>query len=138
MKVGLSFSRCVKDIVEGLVDIEDVLIIISRTDFNPNDDDQWKGIWYGYRGSAISNPEWIEFGDDDENKFRAVSIMLYNDGKLHQPRKFGAYPRRRSEFWLETFLPDSELERNPALKQAWEDFQLLAGLVGAKNRTDYQ
>jgi hypothetical protein len=138
MKVGLSYSRCVKDIVEGRVDINDVLIIISRTDFNPNDDNQWKGIWNGYRGVAGSNPEWIEFGDDDENRFRAVSMMLYNDGKLHQPRKFGAYPRRRPEYWLETFLPDSELENNPTLKKAWDDFQLLAGLVGAKNQLDYQ
>lgn len=139
MKVGLSFSRCVKDIVDGVVDINDVLIIISRTDFDPNDDTQWKGIWNGYRGfSAASNPEWIDYTEDDENKFRAVSLMLYNDGKMHQPRKFGAYPRRRPEYWLETFLPDSELERNPSLKQAWENFQLLAGLVGAKNQTDYQ
>jgi len=136
MKVGLSFSRCVRDIVDGVVDINDVLIIIARSDFDPNIDEQWSSIWYGYRG--VSNPEWIDYTDDDEGKFRAVSMMLYNDGKMHQPRKFGAYPTRRPEYWLETFLPDSELERNPTLKQAWEDFQLLAGLVGAKNRTDYQ
>ena len=136
MKVGLSFSRCVRDIVDGVVDINDVLIIIARSDFDPNIDEQWSSIWYGYRGA--SNPEWIGYTDDDEGKFRAVSMMLYNDGKMHQPRKFGAYPTRRPEYWLETFLPDSELERNPTLKQAWADFQLLAGLVGAKNRTDYQ
>jgi len=136
MKVGLSFSRCVRDIVDGVVDINDVLIIIARSDFDPNIDEQWSSIWYGYRGA--SNPEWIYYTDDDEGKFRAVSMMLYNDGKMHQPRKFGAYPTRRPEYWLETFLPDSELERNPTLKQAWADFQLLAGLVGAKNRTDYQ
>ena len=32
MKIGLSYSRCVRDIVEGRVDIDDVLVIIARTD----------------------------------------------------------------------------------------------------------
>ncbi len=34
MKIGLSYSRCVRDIVDGRVDIDDVLIIIARTDFD--------------------------------------------------------------------------------------------------------
>jgi hypothetical protein len=40
MKIGLSYSRCVKDIVDGVVDIADVLVIIARTDFDPHDDAQ--------------------------------------------------------------------------------------------------
>jgi len=44
MKIGLSFSRCVRDIWEGRVDSHDVLVIIARTNFNPNDDAQWEGI----------------------------------------------------------------------------------------------
>lgn len=45
MKIGLSYSRCVRDIVDGVVDIDDVLIIISRTDFDPRNDVQWESIW---------------------------------------------------------------------------------------------
>ena len=41
MKIGLSYSRCVRDIVDGKVDINDVLVIIARTNFDPRDDDQW-------------------------------------------------------------------------------------------------
>jgi hypothetical protein len=40
MKTGLSYSRCVRDIVDGKVDIDDVLVLISRTDFDPRDDAQ--------------------------------------------------------------------------------------------------
>ena len=59
MKIGLSYSRCLREIIEGKVDIDDVLIIISRTDFNPHDDDEWKGIWIGYSSAAfLSFPEW--------------------------------------------------------------------------------
>jgi hypothetical protein len=132
MKIGLSYSRCVRDIVDGTVDINDVLVIIARTDFDPHNDEQWEGIWAGYGGgqnlSGIwSAPEWA--GYDDEAKFREVSIELWDQGKLHQPRQFGAHPARRREFWLETCLPDSELERNPAAKDAWDKFQIVAGLT---------
>jgi hypothetical protein len=142
MKIGLSYSRCVRDIVEGKVDIADVLVIIARTDFDPNNNEQWQGIWEGYaggsnRGSMIrmfagSNPEWSNYGDEDEDLFRSVSIELYDSGKLHQPRKFGAHPRRLPYYWLNTFLPDDELDSNPAAKKAFEKFQMLAGLTNGK------
>ena len=142
MKIGLSYSRCVRDIVEGKVDIADVLVIIARTDFDPNNSEQWQGIWEGYaggsnRGSMIrmfagANPEWSNYGDEDEDLFRSVSIELYDSGKLHQPRKFGAHPRRLPYYWLNTFLPDDELDSNPAAKKAFEKFQMLAGLTNGK------
>ena len=100
MKIGLSYSRCVRDIVEGKVDIADVLVVIARTDFDPHDDEQWEGIWRGYgggnggTGSIWSNPEWSNYKEEDEDLFRSVSIELHETGKLHQPRQFGAHPRR--------------------------------------------
>jgi hypothetical protein len=143
MKVGLSYSRCVKDIVDGVVAIEDVLVIISRTDFDPHDDAQWQGIWEGYGGgqtfgSPFGNPEWIDHPAEDEDRFRSVSIELWERGLLHQPRKFGAHPRRRPEIWLETVLPNSELENNPAAKMAWEKFQTIAGLTNVELDKEYK
>lgn len=139
MKIGLSYSRCVRDIVEGKVDIADVLVVIARTDFDPRDDKQWQGIWQGYGGGSDANlmrgffgganPEWSNYTDEDEDLFRSVSIELWESGKFHQPRQFGAHPRRLPYYWVETFLPTEELERNPAAKKAFEKFQLIAGLV---------
>jgi hypothetical protein len=135
MKIGLSFSRCVRDIVDGVVDIADVLVVISRTDFDPNNEEQWQGIWNGYHWN---NPEWANYPDEDEDRFRSVSIELWESGKLHQPRKFGAWPSRRTEIWLETVLPSSELEMNPAAKTAWEKFQTVAGLTSVKLDKEYK
>jgi len=142
MKIGLSYSRCVRDIVEGQVDINDVLVIVARTDFDPHNDEQWQGIWQGYaggsnRGSMIrmfagSNPEWADYGDEDEDRFRSVSIDLYDSGKLHQPRQFGAHPRRLPYYWLETIVSTEELENNSSVKHAWEQFQVIAGLASIK------
>jgi hypothetical protein len=146
MKIGLSYSRCVRDIVDGKVNIEDVLVIITRTDFDPHNDEEWTSIWLGYGGStenaysggffSQSNPEWAGYMDED--KFRSVSIELWETGKLHQPRKFGAHPQRRPEIWLEAVLPSSELETNPAAKDAWDRFQTIAGLTNVKLDKEYQ
>ena len=141
MKIGLSYSRCVLDIVEGRVSMDDVLVLITRTDFDPRDDVQWTGIWTGYCLGGLSNPEWSNYdfhSKDDEDKFRSVSCMLYEDGKMHQPRKFGARPQRRPEIWLEAVLPNSELEANPTAKKAWEKFQMVASLSGVDLDDKYQ
>jgi hypothetical protein len=148
MKIGLSYSRCVRDIVDGTVDINDVLVIIARTDFDPHDDAQWQGIWQGYAGGSDAsmmrgyfggtNPEWSGYTDEQEDLFRNVSIELWEQGKFHQPRKFGAHPSRRPEIWLEAVLPSSELETNPAAKKAWDNFQMVAGLTNVKLDKEYR
>jgi len=132
MKIGLSYSRCVRDIVEGTVDIGDVLVIISRTDFDPRNNEQWSGIWHGYNGGSFLNMniEWGQYDDKDEQRFRDVSIKLYESGKLHQPRQFGTHPRRLPYYWLETIIADAELETSPTVKDAWDKFQMVSGLKG--------
>lgn len=134
MKIGLSYSRCIRDIVDGQVDANDVLVVICRTSFDPHYDDQWESIWEGYRGSGSFNSprEWAHYDADREQEFRDVTLNLWADGKLHQPRQFGAYPRRLPYYWLETVLPDSELQTRPAVKEAWDQFQVMAGLTGVK------
>jgi hypothetical protein len=139
VKIGLSYSRCVRDIVDGVVDIEDVLVLITRTDFDPNNDEQWTSIWEGYHSrSGWSNPEWANYPPEDEDRFRSVSVELWETGKMHQPRKFGAHPTRRPEIWLEAVLPSSELETNPAAKAAWDKFQTVAGLTNVELDDKYQ
>ena len=139
MKIGLSYSRCVRDIVDGVVDIADVLVIISRTDFDPHDNEQWQGIWQGYhQRGGWSTPEWGHYAEEDEDRFRSVSIELWETGKLHQPRKFGAHPSRRPEIWLEAVLPSSELKKNPAAKIAWDKFQTVAGLTNVNLDKEYK
>lgn len=122
MKIGLSLSRCVRDIVEGRVNIDDVLILITRTDFDPTIQAQWDSIWKGYNWQ---NPEWRSL---DHDATFAVVKDLWDRGLIHQPRKFGANPYRMPYYWLEAVLPSSELDKNPAIKEAWEQFQVIAGL----------
>ena len=132
MKIGLSLSRCIRDIVEGRVNIDDVLVLITRTDFDPTVQAQWDSIWVGYQSL---NPEWV--GLDHDTVYKVI-MQLWNTGRVHQPRKFGAHPSRRREFWLETVLPDSEMQNNVAAKAAWDQFQVIAGLANVGVDTKYQ
>lgn len=143
MKIGLSYSRCIRDIVDGKVDINDVLVMITRTDFDPHDDEQWAGIWRGYGGgqtfgNPFSNPEWMDYPAEDEAKFRSTTIELYNTGRMHQPRKFGAHPQRLPYYWLETIVSDNDLENSPAVKDAWNKFQMISGLRGTPLKAHHE
>lgn len=126
MKVGLSLSRCMRDILEKKVDIDDVLVIVARTDVDPNNDGHWKQIWEGYLYGGLSNPEWAGL-EDHEQEMREILINLYEDGKLHQPRQFGAHPRRMPYYWLECVVPQDEM--NPAQQKAWDNYKLITDLA---------
>lgn len=133
MKVGTSLSRCVRDIYQGVVNIEDVLVIVARTDFDPENDKQWTSIWRGYAGgnndgSLYSQPEWCSIPAEDEETVRDICVKLKRWGKLHQPRQFGAHPPRMKHYWYDVILTDNVVQSNSAAKKAWDKYKLIAGL----------
>lgn len=99
MKLGLSYSRCVKDIVEGRVNMDQVLIIISGTNFNPRNHRHWRSIWQGYTGHP--NSVWWPYRLGHERLFRKITLDLVKQGKLHQPRAFGAAVRSDPRTWID-------------------------------------
>ena len=132
MKVGLSFSRCIRDIVEVRVEFDDVLVIVSRTDFDPHNDQHWDGIWNGYRYGGMSNPEWAGAEpslseEDASDVYRNVTKNLYDKGKLHQPRQFGSHPPRMPYYWLDCVITPEE--HNPAQQKAWDNYKLITDLA---------
>ena len=126
MKVGLSLSRCMRDMLEEKVDIADVLVIIARTDVDPYNDSHWKAIWDGYLYGGFSEPEWAGL-EDSEQAMRDILISLYDNGKLHQPRQFGAHPARSPYYWLECVVPENEM--NPSQQKAWDNYKLITDLT---------
>ena len=133
MKIGSSLSRCVRDIYQGTVDIEDVLVIVARTDFDPRNDDHWRALWRGYSGggtggSLYSQPEWSGIPAEDESKVREICNDLLRRGKLHQPRQFGAHPPRLTHYWYDVILSESIVSNTPAAKAAWDHYKVIAGL----------
>ena len=125
MRVGLSLSRCLRDVYEGKVEENDVLVIIARTDFDPHNDNHWDGIWDGYLYGGMSHPEWAGLEDHKES-MRALACNLYDDGKIHQPRQFKAHPPRLTYYWLDTVVTPEE--HNPAQQKAWDNYKVITGL----------
>jgi hypothetical protein len=136
MKIGLSYSRCLADIIDGKVDIKEVLVVISRTNFDPRNSEQWDSIWNGYVYGA--NPAWRMYSEEDKERFHIATIELYEAGKLHQPRQFGSHPTHVSYYWLEAQLPTEELENHPSAKKAWERYQIIAGLSNTTQNLSYE
>jgi hypothetical protein len=133
MRIGTSLSRCVRDIYEGTVNIHDVVVIVARTDFDPENDQQWSSIWEGYaggnsNGSMWSAPEWSSIPAEDEQAVRDICIKLKKHGKLHQPRQFGAQVVRMDQYWYDLVLTADVVDSNPTAKKAWENYKLIAGL----------
>jgi len=128
MLVGTSFSKCLLDLYEGTVNYDDVLVIVTGTDFDPYNDTHWANIWEGYTGRrGLSLSAWAQY-DDKEQEFREIAVKLYDGGVLHQPRQYGGFTPRTPHHWLETFVPMSN-HNNPAVQKAWEKYQTLAGLT---------
>ena len=126
MKIGLSLSRCMRDILEERVDIKDVLVIVARTDVDPYNDSHWTSLWEGYLYGGLSNPEW-EGLEDRQKAMHDLLVELYDSGKLHQPRQFKAHPPRMPYYWLECFVPPEEM--NPAQQKAWDKYKLITDLA---------
>lgn len=130
MKIGTSLSRCVRDIYKGVVDFNDVMVIVTRTDFDPENDRHWSSIWHGYASGGLrSAPEWIGY-QDKEQEFRDICIRLKKTGKLHQPRQFGAHPVRMQHYWYDIVLTPDNLLENPAAHDAWNTYITVAKLSG--------
>jgi len=136
VKVGLSYNRCIRDILDGVVQEPDVLVIVTGTKFNPHNDDDWERIYYGYKSYWDSG--YAKCGIwHGELAYRELTIQMYDNGKIHQPRLFNAgRPPSRifmeilgpGPHWRDLVLITEDLDQKPAVRDAWEQFQILARL----------
>lgn len=120
MKVGLSLSRCIKDIVQGQVDQDDVMIIITRTNFDFTMSESYKAAYEGY--SSYAGDPWAGL---DQDKVIDTLISMYEDGKIFQPRAYGTFPApvHTNRHWMELVGVWNDEHDTPAVKEAWEHYQ---------------
>lgn len=123
--IGHSYGHCIADIYEGRIKYEDVAVIIARTKFEPLVREQWEEIWYGYTHyDGLSANHWMNYADDEEIKeeLYKITVMLHKDGKLHQPRKFGAFADKYGHAWSKIEPVDyDEIQKNELEK--WDTNQ---------------
>jgi len=118
MKIGFSLGRCVRDIVKGSVDINDVAFIIAATSIH--DEPQLANVieQYMYR-----DDDYLYGLDAD--RCQAVALELWSTNKILQPRRQGLHRHRQPEnsVWVDMF--PTELSENHSVKSAWDAYRFM-------------
>lgn len=124
-KIGFSASRCIRDIVEGKVNVYDVVMITTGTDCPTLE--SWLNVMRAY----AKIPLWDErsLAELDLEKILQVSEELWHQGKVHQPRTYGGYRTRSPYVWMDLVHTKEDRDANPVLAQAWQRAQVIEGLV---------
>jgi len=122
MKIGFSFGRCLRDIVLGEVDYDDVVVLITRTYMDSVEHiadivDQYLDVRH-YLGGL------------DPDVCHQTAIKLWNDGKIHQPRVYGQHYASRPEglIWMDLF-PSVTKDVNPMVQDAWDNYRMTLSLA---------
>lgn len=127
MKIGFSFGRCLRDIVNGTVDFNDVYLIVARTLIH--DSSQLDDIVEEY----LCRPDYL-MGLDEGACFD-MAQKLYLSGKLYQPRKYGYHPQMVIEdaVWMD-IMPTlmGEDAQSEQVVQAWKQYQLALKMTSLK------
>jgi hypothetical protein len=128
MKIGFSLGRCIRDIVNGTVDIDDVVVIVTGTRIETEQALQEVVAEYMWR------PDYCQ--GLSESECQGVASVLWKEGKFHQPRNFGAHPPRVYENAVWGDLVPTGGHDDPMVQEAWQAYRGMLGLTGNKPDKD--
>jgi hypothetical protein len=124
MKVGFSLGRCIRDIVTGVVDEGDVIVIVAGTRFETQEQLEAIVTEYMWRDNYLLGL--------DEAECQGVASVLFREGKIHQPRNYGTYRSQMPEnaVWAD-LVPTGGFD-DPMVQEAWQTYRGMLGLTGNK------
>lgn len=129
MKIGFSFGRCVRDIVDGVIDINDVLLIVGRTRMPSREDCEWVINEYLHTHYLRGR---------DPARCLEVGLALYDTCRIIEPRGViggSAMQVPNDCVWMDLF-PTVVDNENEAVRVAWEQYRMLIGLSSALPEID--
>ena len=121
MKIGFSFGRCIRDIADGKISLDDVAFIISATDIS--DREQIRAVILEYSTSR----QYLKGIDHD--LAMQIAYDIWDTSRLIQPRRQGL-PRHRQPagtVWVDMF--PTVLSDNTAVKNAWTAYRTMINMV---------
>ena len=121
MKIGFSFGRCVRDIVNGEVSIDDVAFLITATRIR--DEEHVRTVI----GSYMDEHTYL-MGLNYEQCVD-VALKLWNTNRVLQPRAQGMHRHMQPEesIWVDIF--PTALSGNDAVKKAWDGYRFMLHMV---------
>ncbi len=121
MKIGFSLGRCIRDIVNDEVSIDDVAFLITAT--NIKSENHLDNVIYAYMGE----PGYLLGLDYDQCK--KVAHHLWNTNRVLQPRAQGMHRHAQPEnaIWVDIF--PTQASQNDAVKKAWDAYRFMLHMV---------
>jgi len=124
-KIGFSASRCIRDIVEDKVSFESVVFITTGT--NCPTLETWMEVIDAYTQIGVYDERSL--AELDKQRVMEIAQDLWDYGKVHQPRVFGAHRQRSPFVWMDLVHTKEDRDANPMLSKAWEQAQMIENLV---------
>lgn len=121
MKIGFSLGRCVRDIVNGDININDVAFIITATSIHEREQlNNVINVYLGERNYLLGL---------DPEQCLTVAQDLWDTNRLLQPRKQGLHRHMQPEnaVWVDIF--PTTLSDNDSVKKAWEAYRFMIHMV---------
>jgi len=121
MRIGFSLGRCVRDIVQGEVSIDEVAFIITAT--NIHEREHLDGVITTY----CSERRYLL--DCEYDQSLEVAQLLWDTNRLIQPRRQGMHRHMQPEnaIWVDIF--PTALSDNEAVKRAWDHYRFMIHMV---------
>ena len=125
MKVGFSLGRCIRDIVTGIVNFEDVAFIITGTALR--DEEAIKSCVddYMHRRDYLQGLDHVQCTD--------IGLRLYQEGKVFQPRlqNIQAFRIPEGAIWADLF--PTNVSESSAVKKAWDNYRFMLHMTTQVN-----
>ena len=123
--IGTSLGRCLRSILLGKVSSDQVFLISTGT--RSETKEQYLDVVKGYYQSSYHGFDY-DLSPWPWQEVEELAVSLWNSGKIHQPRNFGANAlfSIRDELWFEIIPP--HLLAEPAVKDLWEKIRVVARL----------
>jgi hypothetical protein len=122
LKIGFSFGRCLRDIVNGVVKFDDILYIIART--HMVSDQGVKSVIASYmhqQGYLVGL---------NHAECERIGLDLWQSGKVIEPRATGTYATKAPDdyIWMDLYPTEANIT-NDGVKAAWEAYRIMLALT---------
>jgi hypothetical protein len=121
MKIGFSLGRCIRDIVNGEVALDDVAFVIAATNIHEQEQLAQVVDSYLYRDDYLYML--------DEAECQRVALELWKSNRILQPRRQGMHRHKQPEnsVWVDMFPTVNS--NNEAVKKAWDGYRFMLHMV---------
>jgi hypothetical protein len=117
MKIGFSLGRCIRDIVNEKISIDDVAFIIASTHITTRE--RLAEVILTY----TAEPTYLHGCDYDQ--CMVIAEALWDTNRLLQPRRQGMHRHAQPEnaVWVDMF--PTMLSENQSVKTAWDAYRFM-------------